>query len=256
MLTTREAKELRSLRLRPNRDRSGRFLAEGVRVVEDLLASGITVRLLVISSSLEDSPRGRSLVHAAESRGVPHRVLSDREFDTFAATESPQGIMTIAEVPGIRGVGDLSFDTTPALVLVLDAVQDPGNLGTLVRTAEAFGAAGVIALPGTVDPWNPKSVRAAAGSAFRVPIIQSSWGEALAALRSRAVRIFGAASEGGNLPANLPDRVALVVGNEGAGISDSVRADLDALVAVRIRGRAESLNVAAAAAILMYELTG
>jgi TrmH family RNA methyltransferase len=137
---------------------------------------------------------------------------------------------------------------------MLDAVQDPGNFGTLVRSAEALGAAGVIALPGTVDPWNPKAVRAAVGSTFRLPVVGSSWETAAEWLRREGFGILGADAGGGPVPASVR-RAALVVGNEGAGLSAAVRAGMDGLVGIPLRGRAESLNVAAAAAILLYELT-
>jgi TrmH family RNA methyltransferase len=141
-------------------------------------------------------------------------------------------------------------------VLVLDAVQDPGNFGALVRSAEALGAAAVVALPGTVDPWNPKSVRAAAGSSFRLPIVPLSWSEALAGFREVGFSIVGADSTGRSVREVRGERIALVLGNEGAGLSQQVLEVVDELAAVPLRGRAESLNVAAAAAILLYELSG
>jgi RNA methyltransferase, TrmH family len=138
-------------------------------------------------------------------------------------------------------------------VLLLDAVQDPGNLGTLVRTAEALGVAAVVALPGTVDPWNAKAVRSAAGSLFRVPVLPATWKEARARLAGSGYRLL-AAEVGGAPVAAVHGRVGLVVGNEGAGLSAAVRAGVDGRVGIPLQGRAESLNVAAAAAILLYEL--
>lgn len=252
MLSTREDREIRALRHRKGRESAGRFLAEGVRVVEDLLASDLTPRLLVFSSALEDTDRGRSLVHCAEEAGVPVRRVTPDALKRLAATETPQGVLAVADVPertlgGIRGDGR-------EVVLVLDAVQDPGNFGTLIRSAEALGAAGAIALPGTVDPWNPKAVRSAAGSVFRLPVVTESWDEARDWLQRERYRVLVAAA--GGAPLSEPGgRVALVVGNEGAGVSPDVLEGADGTVGIHIRGRAESLNVAAAAAILMYELT-
>lgn len=255
MLTNGETKELRALQTRSNREAAGRFLAEGVRVVEDLVASSIRVRWVAASSSCEDTPRGATLLTEIESRGIPLRRLDAKELAGLAATDSPQGIIAVAETPRFV-VDDIQGPVAgPAVVLVLDAVQDPGNFGTLVRSAEALGAVGVVALPGTVDPWNPKSVRASAGSSFRVPVIQASWEESSAALRRMGFRLLGADTSGEPVSGMRGASVALVVGNEGAGLSPSVRAGLDGLVAVPLRGRAESLNVAAAAAILLYELS-
>jgi TrmH family RNA methyltransferase len=253
MLTSREDKELRALQQRKHREREGRFLAEGVRVVEDLLASPLTVHWSAVASSVEDSGRGRALAEALDRRGIPRRQLSDAEFQRVAATEHSQGVLAVASIPS-WALPTLLEGPAPRVVLVLDAVQDPGNFGTLVRSAEALGAAGVIALPGTVDPWNPKAVRAAVGSTFRLPVVGSSWEAAAEWLRREGFRILGADAAGEAMPA-APARAALVVGNEGAGLSAAVRAGVDGLVGIPLRGRAESLNVAAAAAILLYELT-
>lgn len=252
MLTRREEKLLKGLAQRKIREAEGCFLAEGVRLVEDLLASRIPIRLLAYSSSLEDSTRGRILLDAAERLGVRAQSLSDAELARLADTQTPQGVIAVAEMPRSR-LGDLPVERDPSVLLVLDAVQDPGNFGTLVRTAEALGAGGVVALPGTVDAWNPKSVRAAMGSSLRLPIVSTSWDDAAPWMRENGFGILAGAADGEPLE-RRPSRAALVVGNEGAGISDETRALADQVVAIPLRGRAESLNVAAAAAILLYEL--
>jgi TrmH family RNA methyltransferase len=245
---------LRALQQRKGREAAGRFVAEGIRVVEDLLASTPRLRWAAVSSSLEDSERGRALVEQIEARGVPLCRLSDAGFAAHAATETPQGVLAVADAPGGRLADLLEAPATPRVLLVLDAVQDPGNFGTLVRSAEALGAAGVISLPGTVDPWNPKAIRAAVGSSFRLPIASAEWPAAAEALRSAGYRLLAGAVGGAPVPVGL-ERAALVVGNEGAGVSPAVLAGVDATVGIPLRGRAESLNVAAAAAILLYELT-
>jgi RNA methyltransferase, TrmH family len=253
VLSSNEKKELRALRRRRTRERDGRFLAEGVRVVEDLLASPVRVHRVVASSSLEDSERGRALLADVGRRGLTLRTVADREFREVAETESPQGVLAVAEIPAWT-LDDLLPRAARAVVLVLDAVQDPGNFGTLVRSAEALGAAGVISLPGTVDPWNAKAVRSAVGSSFRQPLVAAGWAEASAWLRAEGFAIFAAAA-GGEPLAGPVERAALVVGNEGGGVSPEVLASADRRVGIPLRGRAESLNVAAAAAILLYELT-
>jgi TrmH family RNA methyltransferase len=253
MLSRREQKEIRALRERKARAREGLFLAEGVRGVEDLLASALRVRYLAAASSVGDTPRGAALLAAADARGVPVRSVADDELRELAVTDTPQGVVAVAEIPR-HGLADLAPAAEPAVVLVLDAVQDPGNLGTLARTAEALGAAGLVLLPGTVDPWNPKAVRAAMGATFRLPVVESPWDAAETWLRAAGFAILAADAGGGPLSADRPRRAALVLGNEGAGVSDETRARADAVVAIPLRGRAESLNVAAAGAILLHEL--
>lgn len=253
MLSRREERLLRSLRQRKTREAEGLFLAEGVRAVEDLAASPLPIHLAVAASTVGDTERGRALLDLLAAHGVPVRETGERELAALADTETPQGILAVAEIPR-RGVDDLAVDTVPVVIVVLDAVQDPGNFGTLARTAEALGAAGVVALPGTVDPWNPKSVRAAMGASFRLPIVPAGWDALASWLRERGFTTLAAAAGGDPLPDPRPARAALVLGNEGAGVSAETRARADRVVGIPIRGRAESLNVAAAGAILMYEL--
>ena len=252
-VSEREEKQLRGLLRRKKRQEEGRFLVEGVRVVEDLLASSLRIDWILAASSLGDNERGGRLMEAIIDRALPLRTVADDAFQKLAATEHAQGVLAVAGIPepDWAAVANASPD---AVVLVLDAVQDPGNLGTLVRTAEALGATSVVSLPGTVDPWNPKSVRGAAGSLFRVPILPAEWAAARERLAAAGFRIL-AAEVGGDPPSATRGRVALVMGNEGAGVSPEVRAEVDGTAGIPLRGRAESLNVAAAAAILLYELT-
>lgn len=252
-LSRREERLLRSLSLRKHRETEGLFLAEGIRSVEDLAASPLPVRLAAVSSTLGDTPRGAALLQTLDARGVPLREVGERELRELAGTEQPQGVLAAAGIPR-HGLDSLSVDADPAVVLVLDAVQDPGNFGTLVRTAEALGAAGVVTLPGTVDPWNPKSVRAAMGSGFRLPIVPVDWDELAPWLEERGISAVAAVVGARPLPAPPPARAALVLGNEGAGVGEQTLARAAVHAGIPIRGRAESLNVAAAGAILLYEL--
>ncbi|MDB4949355.1 MAG: hypothetical protein JWM27_2004 [Gemmatimonadetes bacterium] len=268
MLSRREAKQFHALRLRKAREAQGLFLAEGIRTVEDLLASRLRVRLAASSSSLEDTERGVRLLQAIAAKGVEVRDVTDAELGALAGTDTPQGIVVMAESPsatlddlhppGIpvdspRPSGSPASGEAPSAIVVLDAVQDPGNLGTLLRTAEALGAAGAVLLPGTVDAWNPKAVRAAMGASFRLPVVEVGWDALEPWLRARGFAVLAAAGEGALL-GERPVRAALVLGNEGAGVGDETRRRADRLVGIPLRGRAESLNVAAAGAILLHEL--
>lgn len=250
-LSRSEARLVRGLHRRKTREAEGLFLAEGVRVVEELVGSGVPVRFAIVSPAAAADERGRALVQEIGER-VPVRRVGDAELAALAATETPQGILAVAEIPRreLGAVGDA------ATALVLDGVQDPGNFGTMVRTADAFGVDLVAGLPGTVDPWNPKCVRAAAGAAFRVPIVQPEPEPLLEWLRGHAFAIYGADAAGRDVArVRFARRAALVVGNEGAGLSAALRGAADELVAIPIEERAESLNVAVAAGILLYLMT-
>ena len=253
MLSRREQSLIRSLRQRKARQAEGLFLAEGVRAVEDLLASPLPVRLAAASSSLGDTPRGQALLHLLADKGVAVRETDDRTLAALADTDTPQGILAAAPIPAAE-LDALRMDDDPAVVLVLDAVQDPGNFGTLARTAEALGAVGLVALPGTVDPWNPKSVRAAMGSTFRLPVVEAGWDALAPFLHARGAETLAAVVGGAPLGDARPRRAALVLGNEGAGVGDETRAHAHRAVGIPLRGRAESLNVAAAGAILLHDL--
>jgi RNA methyltransferase, TrmH family len=253
MLSRAERKRLSALRRRKDRAETGLFVAEGVRLVEDALASGIVLDVALVAPSLEDTPRGAALARALRER-VRTQDVTDAELGDIVATETPQGVAVVAQMPRYA-LHDVTLPAR-ALILALDAVQDPGNFGTVVRSAEAFGATCVLTLPGTVDPWNAKAVRAAMGSSLRLPIIDATLPAAIEWLRLHECRILGADSSGVNIETmHVTQRVALVLGNEGAGLSDAVRAALDDTVAVPIRARTESLNVGVAAGILLYLLS-
>jgi RNA methyltransferase, TrmH family len=253
MLSKAEIKLLRSLARARVRQATGLFLLEGIRLVEDLLASPVVPRKAVLAPSLEDTPRGAELARrlraAVETVEVPEHQLH-----AVTGTETPQGVLVTAEIPYFHLAGLLPAQRS--LVVLLDAVQDPGNFGSIVRSADAFGAACVIALPGTVDPWNAKAVRAAAGSSLRVPIVEVTVDEAVAHLRQHEFRLLGADMAGDAVDTLAPvPRTALALGNEGAGLSARLEQQLDGTVAVPIRGSAESLNVGVAAGILLYSLS-
>lgn len=252
MLSRGEEKRVRGLHRRRTREREGRFLAEGVRVVEELLDAGVVLQLAVVSSSLEDTERGVRLRERLET-ATELRRIPDAELRRLADTATTQGVLVVARTPVTSLVDVVPRDGS--VVLVLDGVQDPGNLGTLTRSAAAFGCDAVVCLPGTVDPWNPKSVRASAGALFRVPVVLASVAELDEWLSLHGYLLAGADAAGDSvLEDPFPERVALVVGNEGAGLSEGLRARSDRVVAVPMRGGTESLNVAVAGAILLYEL--
>jgi TrmH family RNA methyltransferase len=243
----------RDLRRRKARERQQLFAAEGVRAVEELLRSSLRIRGVLVAPQLADAPRGTALVGMLRTAGVELAELAPLDFASAAETESPQGVLAIAEIPGH------TLDTLPlgerARIVVLDAVQDPGNVGTILRTAAALGASAALALPGTVDLWNAKVVRSAMGASFHLPVLATNW-EALDQFRSReSIALWGADAAGVSLDSLLPPpRLALLVGNEGAGLSPEGRSRVDTLAALPIGSLVESLNVAVATGIFLYQL--
>lgn len=244
---------VRDLRLRRGRERRGLALAEGVRLVEEALGTGVAIRHVLASPTLEATPRGVRLKAALEAAGLSVVAVEEAEFRGLAATDHPQGVLAVVE-PRRWTLQDVRV-SPQAPVLVLDGVQDPGNVGTMMRTAYALGAAGVVALPGTAEFTNPKTLRASMGALFRLPCVSLDE----AALRGWAgaggVRVMIAAAGGTAPAAGRGTPLALIVGNEGAGTRPSLDAWVDGTMGIPLREGAESLNVAVAAGILLFEIT-
>lgn len=243
----------RDLKRRKSRERQALFVVEGVRAMEELLKAPLSVRGILSGPQLADAPRGKALLEAIAASRIEHSVVSEAEFRSAAETESPQGVLAIAEIPR-RSLDALSGAKTLRLV-VLDAVQDPGNVGTIVRTAAALGADATVALPGTVDLWNAKVVRSAMGAHFHHVAFHATSEQLFAFLESESIALWAADSSG--TPADeitAPERLAIAVGNEGGGLSSSVRERASATVSLPIASTVESLNVAVATGILLYQL--
>ena len=243
----------RDLRRRKARERQQLFAAEGVRTVEELVRSSFRIHGVLVAPQLVEAPRGAALIAELRTRGADVVEVGASEFASAAETESPQGVLAIGEIPSTR-LDTLELPPRARLV-ILDGVQDPGNVGTILRTAAALGAAGVLALPGTVDLWNAKVVRSAMGAHFHMPAMACGW-DALDAFRARAGIALWGADAGGSALETLaaPDRLALLVGNEGAGLSQEGRARAEVIAALPISSAVESLNVAVATGIFLYQL--
>jgi TrmH family RNA methyltransferase len=243
------------LRRRKAREKHQLFVAEGVRAVEELLQSSITVRGALVAPQLADAPRGAALEVALRQRSVAVETVTAAEFASAAETESPQGVIAVAEVPA-RSLNDIPKETI-GIVLILDAVQDPGNVGTILRTAAALGALATVALPGTVDLWNAKVVRSGMGAHFKHLALHATWGELDAFQKQASMRVWAADAAGNALSRGAPGApplLGLVVGNEGAGISPETRSRAERIVALPLASGNESLNVAVATGILLFTL--
>jgi len=244
-------KELRKALAQPLR--GGRALAgiEGPNLLEEAHRSGLAIQCVFAVQGAAPFLNQFSLPAETEVLLFPREVLT-----AALATEAPQPVAALVEPPDWTWAHLLSpHQGGPALVVLLAGLQDPGNLGTILRSAEAFGATGVVSLPGTVSAWNPKAVRASAGSLFRVPLIVSGERACWDELREAGVRIVATTAHAAQ-PASLADLtgpVALLIGNEGNGISGDLAAQVDAAVTIPCPGPVESLNAGVAASILLYE---
>ncbi len=245
--------QLRNLQRRKGRKRRGLAVAEGVRLVEEAVAAGIGIRGAVIGPTASSTDRGARLVEQLAAHAVPTEEVTEKTLLELADTDTPQGVLAVVDPP--RWELDKVHPAPGHPVLVLDGVQDPGNVGTLVRTAFGLGAPGVLVLSGTADLTNAKVMRSGMGATFRLPCIPVQDGELEAWLRKTDVDLWVAAPDG--VPVTRVDvtrPVALVIGNEGAGVRPSLRALAGHAVSIPLARGAESLNVAVAAGILMHEV--
>ncbi|OCA91337.1 RNA methyltransferase [Bacillus sp. FJAT-27225] len=239
-----QVKQWKKLAMKKERERTGLFLAEGFHLVEEALKKPGTVVELVIAEDTDIPPR-------IDYKDVSVTTITREIFKSLSETETPQGILAICRQES--GGGALDDAKT---FLLLDAVQDPGNLGTMIRTADAAGIDAVIAGTGTVDIYNPKVLRSAQGSHFHLPVTTGSLDEWIAKIQAKGIPVYGTALENARTytKAAPGSAFALLVGNEGSGVSKQLLAQTDDNLYVPIFGKSESLNVAVAAGILLYSL--
>jgi TrmH family RNA methyltransferase len=248
-------KYLRRLAGRRFRDKEGRFLVEGVRFVEEALNSAWPVEMLVYTRTFKEDGRGERLLTGAFNRGTALLEVEEPLFKELANTETPQGVLAVVEQRN-NSLEELAAVAQPALLVLVDGVRDPGNLGAIIRSADAAGAGGVILLKGTADVYNPKTLRATMGSIFHLPVIQGCTAEAVIDyLNNRGIKIVAGEPRAKKAVYACDLRVpcALAVGGEAAGAGETMLAGAAEMARIPMPGRAESLNVAISAAILLYE---
>lgn len=245
-------KELRRAFSRGDLTSDGYCAIEGFRILEEAIRSGLRLRAVFFS----ESAAGRAEKLLSQ---LPHQVetllLPDKLFSSAVPSDAPQGVAALTRWKELSREEVLA--KSPAgLILVIAGVQDPGNLGTILRSAEAFGAAGVLLGEGTVSPYNPKVVRASAGSVFRVPLARAKLSESLSGMKDQGLRLIGTASHKG-IPldqARLSGPLAIFVGSEGAGLSRDLIQHMDEVLAIPQTPQVESLNVGVATSIVLYEV--
>ena len=237
------AKQLRAAFAGQARLASGLIAIEGDHLLEEALRSGQVLKSIFLS---EDRTPPANL-----PRGVEIVVLARDVFASCVETQSPQGIAALL-VPPVGTIEQMLLRTP--LLLIAVGLQDPGNLGTLIRSAEAFGATGILTTPGTVSAWNQKSIRASAGSVFRVPIVAAT-PAVMEIVKQHSIKLLAAVKEDAIAigTADLTGPCALMIGNEGAGLSEGWLAMAHQRITIPCPGPVESLNAAVAGSLLLYE---
>ncbi len=242
-LTNERVKRAHKLARRKERVATGRFLAEGHKVVEELLADGLVDELFVTEDHAD----------AYAEAGVGLTLVSPEVMERLADARTPQGVVAVARMlaPGLEDV------VGEGVLVVLHGVADPGNVGTIIRTADAAGCRGVVLTEGSVDPYNPKAVRASAGSLSHLPVVTSAtWPALRHRLRAARQPVYALDTSGEPSLDPLTSRgaapIALLFGSEAHGLPTDIVGDCEGTVAIPVLGRAESLNLAAAAAVSIY----
>ena len=253
MLSQRRVRLMAELRTRKGRRKHGLVLVEGVRACAEAMASGASIRFAAAAPRLRDTSDGSELLTRLIESGIEPEDAPKRILASVTDTETPQGIALVCEEPAPPTAAFLEGGR----YLVLDGLQDPGNAGTLVRAAVAFGIDGVVALDGTVDLWGAKAVRAAAGMTFRMPVHRLDVDTLLDACRDAGLTVVLAEVGGDDVSAwaDGGSGWALAVGNEGRGCRPELRTAAPGRVQVPMPGPAESLNAGVAGSILLYSMT-
>lgn len=252
MITSNRNPKVQWIRLLNARTRERResqaFVVEGVRLVEEALRAGWTAHLVLHTVDLE--ARGQAVLQGFAAQGAPVEQVSEQVMRHASDTQTPQGLLAVLVMQA------LPLPDRPDFIFILDGVRDPGNLGTVLRTAAAAGVNLVCLPPGTVDVYAPKVLRAGMGAHFRLPLVAASWQEIDELLAQAGVRVFLAAA-GQGIPYTQADfraPLALVVGGEAEGAGEYARQRAHHEVHIPMPGGVESLNAAVAAAVLMFEV--
>jgi len=245
-------RELRRAFARSELTPDGYCAIEGLRILEEAIRSGLRFRAVFFKESA--TPRAERLLSQLGDQ-VETLVLPDKLFASVVPSEAPQGVAALARWKDFS-LEEVLPKSQAGPVLVVAGVQDPGNLGTILRSAEAFGAGGAVLGEGTVSPFNPKVVRASAGSVFRFPLARAKLSEAVERLKAHGLRLIATASHKGTPldQAKLSGPIAIFIGGEGAGVPRDLIKAMNEVVAIPQAPQVDSLNVGVAASIVLYEL--
>jgi len=254
-------KKVKSLKLKKYRELRKIFFVEGARIVKEALMSSAEIEEIIISEKALENEDIADAIRMAIKLGCDTYTVSETVFKSISETKNPQGIlatikMADCDLEEMIIAKSIDVHEYEKYFVILDEIKDPGNMGTIIRTADAAGFKGVIVSKGCVDVYNPKVLRSTMGSIFHIPInLSQDLSYALKEIKTQNIKVYAAHTKG-NLyyyEADMTQSTAIVIGNEAFGISDKTMELADELISIPIRGRAESLNASVAAGILMYE---
>lgn len=247
-------KDVKKLTRRRNRWKEGNFIVEGIKIIEEAIKEKVKINYIICSESIIKEEGYINLL-----KQIPEKVtiieVPDKIFREIADTENPQGILGVLNFLK-NDVSDL-IDSNKKSLFLVDALQDPGNLGTIIRTADAFNIDGIVIGQGSVDPYNEKVVRSTMGSIFRVPIyVLDDTISTLEELQNNGYKLLATDLKGEYVSSNIfnEDKQIIIIGNESNGVSDEILNLSDRRIKIPMPGNAESLNAGVAASILMYEV--
>lgn len=238
-------KELKKLKEKKHRTAKGQYIIEGLRFVEEAVKCDANIEYLIFTEEFYE--KEQNFVHGV-SEDVKKIIMTKPLLEHLCSTETPQGVVAVVDMKN----NDLNEGN---MVILVDKVQDPGNMGTIIRTAHAVGAAGIVMTKGTVDVYNDKVLRSTMGSIFHMPIIEDKDLSIVGDLKSQGYKLVVSSLQGQKnfFEEDLTGKVIIAVGNEGNGVSDEVYEIADIKVKIPMPGNAESLNVAIATSVMMYE---
>lgn len=248
-------KHVRSLQLKKQRMKNLQFVVEGVRIVGECLKHGGDIEYVLYSEELHKVAGGSDLLDSILNQGLTVYELPDQLFNKLSDTDTPQGIMAVVKMTN-NSLDNIEFKNENNLFFViLDRIQDPGNMGTIIRTAESANVDAIILTKGSVDPYNAKTIRATMGAIFHLPIIQCENEEWMKFLKDRNVNLVAADLDTDKtyIDINWKQNIGIVVGNEANGIDEDILFHVDERVIIPILGKIESLNASIAAGILIYK---
>jgi len=254
-LSKEKLKQISKLKTEKERKIEGRFLIEGIRLCQEAFSSDWEVELVLFFTEFVESAGGQTLAKEFRKHGTEVFRAKKKEIEKLADTETPQGIMAVVQMKKFALSKNILKNSS--LLLGLDNIRDPGNLGTMIRTADAAGADGVLLSSGCVELYNPKVIRSTMGSIFHLPVIENlDLPEVIPDLKDGGFRIIVSEVHKGKdyTEVDYPEKTCLIIGSEASGISQQILNLADERIKIPIFGKAESLNASVAAGVLLYEI--